>query len=169
MLGFRLLPLARRYLVIVALMFWQGGFFFYTSVVVPVGTEVLGSAAEQGRITRVVTTSLNHATAVALVVLALDLATAPDRRWRRLTRWACWLGMAGSLVALYWLHARLDALIDPEDEHIVNRSVFHLTHRAYLWASTVQWGLAMVYAGLTLAAWGWDDTNRAAQPNRPPR
>ena len=30
----------RRYLVVIALMFWQGGFTFYAAVVVPVGTAV---------------------------------------------------------------------------------------------------------------------------------
>jgi len=31
--------LARRFLTIAALMFWQGGFTFYAAVVVPIGTD----------------------------------------------------------------------------------------------------------------------------------
>ena len=50
--------LARRALVTVALAVWWGGLTFYGAVVVPVGTEVLGGAAEQGFVTqRVVNTS----------------------------------------------------------------------------------------------------------------
>ena len=41
----------RRFLVVQALLLWQGGFLFYAAFVVPAGTEVLGSAAAQGAIT----------------------------------------------------------------------------------------------------------------------
>ena len=53
--------LLRRLLVLAAFAFWQGGFTFYAAVVVPVGTEVLGSSMEQGSITRRVTVYLNMA------------------------------------------------------------------------------------------------------------
>ena len=46
-------------------MLWQGGFLFYAAVVVPTGTEVLGSF-EQGRVTRHVTDWLNGIGAVTL-------------------------------------------------------------------------------------------------------
>jgi hypothetical protein len=36
----------RRLLLLLALMFWQGGFMFYGAVVVPVGAEALGSHRE---------------------------------------------------------------------------------------------------------------------------
>ena len=58
----------RRWLVVLSLMFWQGGFMFYGGVVVPVGSEVLGSDTDQGWITRKVTDYLNAAGAVALAV-----------------------------------------------------------------------------------------------------
>ena len=47
--------LGRRLLLLIGLMFWQGGFLFYAAVVVPVGTRVLGSETEQGFITQSVT------------------------------------------------------------------------------------------------------------------
>ncbi len=41
---FRLL---RRSLVVIALMFWQGGFTFYAAVVVPIGQDVLQSLIDE--------------------------------------------------------------------------------------------------------------------------
>ena len=84
--------LARRYLVLAALLFWQGGFTFYAVVVVPVGQEVLGSHKEQGFITREVTKYLNWAGAIALVPLAWDLAATRERTV--LTRRLRWLSSA---------------------------------------------------------------------------
>jgi hypothetical protein len=73
----------RRFLVIAALMFWQGGFTFYAAIVVPIGTEVLGSAAEQALITRRVTWQINMTGAVALAIFAWD--TFATRHGRRLS------------------------------------------------------------------------------------
>ena len=41
----------RRFVVVQALLLWQGGFLFYAAIVVPVGTDELGSAFAQGKIT----------------------------------------------------------------------------------------------------------------------
>jgi hypothetical protein len=148
--------MARRTLVLVALMFWQGGFTFYAAVVVPVGQEVLGSHRRQGFITQRVTNYLNLAGGIALVPLAWDVAV--ERRSRR--KQARWLTLFGMIVAqglLIWLHARLDELLDPETQAILYRQAFGRLHRAYLWISTVQWGGAVLFALLTLWAWRSDD------------
>ena len=71
--------LLRRFLVLVALMFWLGGFTFYAAVVVPVGQEDLGSHLEQGFITRQVTKYLNLSGAIALLLLAWDVVASHDR------------------------------------------------------------------------------------------
>ena len=47
----------RRLILLVALMFWQGGFMFYCSVVITVGAQVLGSELEQGFVTQAVAQS----------------------------------------------------------------------------------------------------------------
>lgn len=47
--------LLSRWLLLWALMFWQGGFTVHGGVVVPVGSAVLGSEREPGFITRTVT------------------------------------------------------------------------------------------------------------------
>jgi hypothetical protein len=71
----RIMTLVRRWLLLWALMFWQGGFTSYGGVVVPVGSAVLGSEQEPGFITRSVTNYLNLAGAVALAVWGWDLMT----------------------------------------------------------------------------------------------
>ena len=45
------MPVLRRFMLLVSLMFWQGGFMFYGGVVVEVGSRILGSELEQGFIT----------------------------------------------------------------------------------------------------------------------
>jgi hypothetical protein len=147
----------RRFLVLAALMFWQGGFVFYAGVVVPIGTEVLGSASEQGRITRRVAVWLNWTGAVALVPLAWD--AWGDRR-KRLTgraRLATWVVMAGAQVVLFCMYPSLDAMFDADAVHISERRLFRTLHRTYLWTSTIQWIAGVAYAALALRAWTADD------------
>src|SRR5262245_36094360 len=161
-----MLTLPRRLLVLIALMFWQGGFTFYAAVVVPVGQEVLGSHFKQGRITRRVTVYLNLAGAAALLPLAWDVVAARERSsWRRRVRGVCVAGMAAGLGLLAWLHPRLDELIDLDVGYVSDRRAFYTGHRWYLWISTVQWGLGLVYALLTLQAWRAGD--RTPSPPTP--
>jgi hypothetical protein len=149
--------LTRRSLVVAALMFWQGGFTFYASVVVPVGRDVLGSHLDQGFITRRVTNYLNLAGAVALVPLAWDAAAEPGRlRWR-LARWLCWIAMAATLVWLAWQHGQMDALLDPDAGRILDRPEFKRGHRWYLHTSSLQWGAALVFVVLSLLVWRDED------------
>ncbi len=69
------MALLRRFLVLLALFFWQGGFTFYAAVVVPIGQHVFGHL-RQGFVTRQVTVYLNLAGAVALLILVWDLFAA---------------------------------------------------------------------------------------------
>ena len=152
-----MLRVLRRYLALAALFFWQGGFTFYASVVVPVGQQEL-SHLVQGFITRRVTVYLNLAGAVALLPLAWEAVAARDpSRPRRWLRWLLWLGMAATLVALYRLHPLLDQFLDLEYRDISDRRAFRPYHRLYLWVSTVQWACAVVYLLLTLLAWRAED------------
>jgi hypothetical protein len=151
------LVLIRRALVLAALMFWQGGFTFYAGVVVPIGTEVFGSAAGQASITRRVAGYLNLSGAVALVLFAWDAAAARPGPWLRRGRWLAWGAMAVCLVALLALHPQLDRMFHGEEAYLTDRAAFRPWHRAYLWTSTVQWGCAIVFAVLTLAAWRAED------------
>src|SRR5215207_365048 len=155
-----MLTLSRRLLVILTLLFWQGGFLFYAAVVVPISTEVLGSAKRQGFITRQVTNGLNLAGVIALVPLTADLLMAPERsRWRWRLRWLLCLGLWGTLAALVWLHPRMDELLDTRSGLVLDSSSFRLQHRLYLWLSTFQWAFSMVLVWLMLWAWREADRN----------
>ncbi len=152
MIGRPQLVLARRFLVIAALMFWQGGFTFYAAVVIPIGQEV--ARPEQPFITRQVTHWLNLAGAVTLLILALDqVLTSGEPTWARRIRWLTWLGMVIALALLVWLHPHIDRYLDLEAQEIIDRKALRPWHRAYLWVSTVQWGLDLVYLWFTLRAW----------------
>jgi hypothetical protein len=143
-------------------MFWQGGFTFYASVVVPVGQEQLGHVG-QGFITRRVTDYLNLAGAVALLPLAWDIAAGRDPSpTRRRIRWSAWLGMVITLVGLALLHRYLESQLDPEAYEILDRRIFRRGHRWYLWICTVQWSFCLIYMGFMLRAWGVVDHQETA-------
>jgi hypothetical protein len=157
------MTVVRRWLLLWALMFWQGGFTFYGGVVVPVGSDVLGSEREQGFITRKVTNYLNLAGGVALAIWGWDLSamrgTSPVGR--RL-RWAIWAGLGLSLALLLWLHPRLDELLDPEGGLVLDRRRFRSLHERYLIVSTVQWAGCLLLTALTIRSWREDDAALAA-------
>lgn len=147
----------RRFLTLVAFAFWQGGFASYTGVVVPTATDVLGSATAQGFITRKVTIWMNVAGAVAVPIMFWDaVATTRFRRSRITTT----LLLALGLIALAVLHPRLDALLDTVTERVIDRPSFMRMHRQYLWISTAQWAVGVVYLFLTPLAWRQADQVR---------
>jgi hypothetical protein len=143
----------RRFLILAALMFWQGGFTFYAAVVVPVGQQTLGSES-QSQVTRRVTNYLNLAGVAALPILAWDIWSVQGAGGsRRVWRWTMWSGMTSSMALLIWLHLRLDAILDRETKGGFDPQVFYTNHRLYLWTSTLQWAFAVAYGVLSLAAW----------------
>jgi hypothetical protein len=161
----RTMTVVRRWLLLWALMFWQGGFMFYGGVVVPVGSDVLGSEREQGFITRKVTNYLNLAGAVALAIWGWDLSVgrATSPMGRRLG-WAIWAGLVLSLILLVWLHPRLDELLDPENVMVLDRHRFRSLHERYLIVSTIQWTGCLLLTALTIWAWRHEDAIQADDP-----
>jgi hypothetical protein len=155
------MTLFRRFLAMAALMVWQGGFIFYTAVVVPLATAVLGSSLRQGFITRRVTETMNVCGIFALALMAWDLGTSRDPGLlRHRIRIGLFVLMGVAAVVLIRLHGSLDALLDDSDitdPTIVDRHAFRPLHRLYLWTSSVQWGCSVGYLLLTLAAWRRED------------
>ena len=147
----------RRFLVLQLLMLWQGGFLFYASFVVPTGTEVLGSTEAQGAITARVTDSLNRCGVVGLAVLAWELLASRDpSRRRKAIRWTCWVVAAICQVVLFYVHAKLDDMMDPGRTFVVQRQHFYRVHGFYLWTTTVQWLACLVFAWFTVRTWRCD-------------
>jgi hypothetical protein len=144
--------LLRRFLVLAALMFWQGGFTFYAAVVVEVGRSQVGHRT-QGFITGEVTNYLNIGGAIALAIFAWDLAclSGLPRHYRLL--WLSWAGMLATLGILAVLHRELEDLMVFQGRVITDLPYYVALHRWYLWVSTAQWAFALGYAWLTLAAW----------------
>lgn len=155
------LILVRRFLAFQSLLLWQGGFLFYSAVVVPIGTEVLGSAARQGAITGPVTNWLNLFGGVCLALFAWDqAATADPSRRRAAARWWVWAAAVALLGVLLAFHQYLLFFMDPAGRRVVMRRPFRVSHIVYMWASTLHWLCGLGMAGLALAAWRGEDRAR---------
>ncbi len=148
--------LLRRFLVMAALVFWQGGFTFYAGVVVPIGRRL--NVEHQALVTQRVTHYLNLAGAVTLIILGWEFVRKGDPSYRR-RRWL-WLlqgVMFTCLLGLVFLHPRLDAVMAEVPNLSEQRRAIRPWHVAYLWISTVQWGCAIVTGILLLASWRAED------------
>ena len=155
----------RRFLVLQALLLWQGGFLFYATFVVPAGTEVLGSAAVQGAITVRVTDALNACGVAALIIVGWDVTQTRDPvRRRTVARWWCWSIAAACQLALLVLHTILESMMDPGRSYVLPGMHFRPFHRAYLWVTSVQWAVCLGLAWWTLQAWATED--RSISPQR---
>ena len=142
--------LVRQWLVLQAVVVWQGGFFFYSAVVVPSGTDQIG-ALGQGIITRHVTEWMNLIGILALLLMGWDQwATGRSR-----LRWVCWGIMTANLAAMFLLHPAMSRQVDGvTDEGVADFDTFYLLHRWYLAAATVVWGGGLLWSALTLWTWG---------------
>ena len=155
------MPSVRRFLAVFAFALWQGGFLFYSAVVVPVGSDVLGSPAEQGVVTRRVTHWLNLIGVAALTATAWEQARTRDPDPRRMhARWWTWAVLFACQYLLFFLHMLLDAFMSPDGRQVVIGPPFRPVHRMYLWTSTIQWAAALVLMWLMLRAWRAEDCVR---------
>jgi hypothetical protein len=155
--------LFRRFLLLVSIAFWQGGFMFYGGVVVPIGAAVLGSEVEQGFITQSVTNALNLAGGVCVVLWGLTLWL--DARGPILKRagWAMWFVITAALGLLAGLHVEMDRLLNIAERIISDEDKFRRLHQAYLTTISLQWAVCLVLLLLTLQLWRTAD----ADPARP--
>lgn len=136
-----------RITLLLAFATWWGGFTFYASVVVPVGSEILGSSRTQGFITQVVTHRLNMAAALTIFAIACDVWVNRHSRKKKhiFLETGIALGLLVCLATLVFLHPKLDELIDLSGEAIFNEDKFYRIHQAYLWVSSAQWVLGALW------------------------
>lgn len=130
----------RRFVNLLLLSFSFGGFLFYASVVVPIGSRVLDTTT-QGFVTRQVTNVLNWATAATVCLLFWEALASKSSRSSTGRRgvMVCAIAIASGTAVLMWLHIRMDGLLNPTDFTVNDSEQFYTLHRAYLWVSTLQW------------------------------
>ena len=141
--------LVLRFLCLLSLSVWVGGFTFYSAVVIPVLHESLGSL-ETGYVTQRVTDYLNAASGVAVALWWLAAwADRPDG--------PSFAGRArlGLLAATTLILAGLIALHRIMDGRLESGSLrgFYPLHRAYLVASTAQWLVNLGLMAVVLVLW----------------
>ena len=157
--------LARRFAAVAALGLWLGGFALHTAFVIPAGHRHV-AGGRFGFVTGEAMSSLNFIGLVAVAVLLVDLAAewrASGRLLRRLAA-GTWLAMLATLIALFVLHSRMDALLDYSTHDMTfDRGRFHALHDRYELFATIQWGTGLIHLGCKLAGWRRTD---AATPGR---
>lgn len=149
------LETARRYLVVLAIAIWLGGFTFYSVVVIHTAHHVLDSMLETGLITQQVSGWLNWIGVGTLVILLWNVQ-ASWRSQNRLLRnllATMWMVMTAVEIWLFLLHPVLDKQIDLETRRLIDRAQFQSAHTLYVTLSTVQWCAGLIYVFCTLQAW----------------
>jgi hypothetical protein len=133
---------------------WIGGLTLYASAVVPIAHRVLDDARAQGFVTREVTACLNVAAALSLLPLGWTALADGRAAGRALRIWLYGSGLllAAAVAALFALHPRLDAFLDPALKAVAERGRFHRLHEVYLIVTTVQWVAGLLHLGASIAA-----------------
>ena len=126
-----------RFILILALGSWWGALTFYGMVVVPTGTEQLGSQT-QGLVTQQVTRTLNLMGVAVIGLVFFDLRRSGSR-----LRWALWGTFAACQLVLFYVHHWLSGLLAPAHGETVDWSWFYDVHRIYLLATAIQWGAGL--------------------------
>ena len=114
---------------------WWGGLCFYAVVVVPIGTELIGSV-EQGFITQRVTKWHNALTGLFLVFLFVEAF-----RRRSLGLWIIGVMLTITEIALVIFHARLTGMMDFKHQTVPDS--FYDQHALYLWLIAFEWLLGI--------------------------
>jgi len=145
----------RRFLVVLAIGLWFGGFTFYSLVVIHTGHKVFGGIQPTGFLTQQVTHWLNLIGVPALLALLWNVAAG----WRyakpavRCGLALTWLSMAAVEIALFALHPQLDKLLDSQVQTILDRGRFVSLHLLYVNLSTGQWVATLLHIWLVLTVW----------------
>lgn len=115
---------------------WWGGLCFYAIVVVPIGTDVIGSV-EQGFITQKVTQWHNTLSWVFLVLWLTE-----SFRHGGKMRWFIAFALAAINIALVVWHSHLTEMMDFQSQTVPSN--FYSQHAIYLWITAAEWALGMI-------------------------
>ena len=152
-----LLATAWRTLVGAAAAYWLGGTLFYITIVIHTAHRVLGSQREVGFVTREVTRQLNLIGWAVLALLLVNLVfeirrPALNRPAAARLLLATWLALAALHAGLCVLHPRIDRLLDPAAERILDRRAFKGLHNTYMAVTTLQLAAGVVHLATALRA-----------------
>ena len=136
-----------RFVVFAILAVWLGGLTFYAVIVVPIGTELLGST-EQGFVTQQVTRQLNLIGVLVLIVLGA--VTLHHRKNIPLV--AAWCVLLAVQIGLFIDHAHLSRLMDTSHRTLLV-SNFYDEHRIYLWLTAIQWATGWFWSWQVVRLW----------------
>jgi hypothetical protein len=134
-----------RFLWLVGFSLWTGGFVFYASFVVPILRHELGESAI---ITRHVAPIFNWVGVFVLAFWFFELWVERPRpkNWR--LGFGLLIANAFLLGALFWAYEWVKSgSQDPSD------AAFWLSHRIYLWLSTIQFLLSVASLAVALRRW----------------
>jgi hypothetical protein len=146
-----------RFVTILALAVWFGGFTFYSTAVIDTSQKVLHSQLRAGLITQQVTNWLNLISVPALAICGWNWFT--QRKSER-KFWVRVLGAALACMvlfqlALFPLHRILDARIVGRE--VADEGGFFRLHRLYLMLATAQWCATLGYIWAALILWAGRD------------
>jgi hypothetical protein len=113
---------------------WWGGLSFYATVVVPIGSDLIGSL-QQGIITQRVTQWHN---AISCLFTTMLLVEAFRRRCRALL--VCGVILVVIDLGLIAWHHRLTSLLSQNEA--ISES-FYDQHAVYLWMTTIEWSVGL--------------------------
>lgn len=149
--------LLRIALVFMFALYW-GGLTFYTGIVVRIIHLVVNDPMDGGLITQKVTVVLQVLGVCTLPLMVInDIAAIRRSKPIGMTLIGLTLLLSCALVALFVVHAQLDALIDGQAGVIADREAFEKAHRRYNQSTTVQWLAAVIYLPLAIHSWRLTD------------
>ena len=160
------MQLLRRYLTILLLAMWMGGFTFYALIVIPTATKVLGNERQVGFTTQQVTHWLNLIGIVAILVFLWNAVAAGNgqTRWRRRGLMLAWGVMVLAHIGLFATHSVMDGLLDSKAFKVHDYDHFVNLHTTYLGFATTQWVAALSTCGCHCSA----GDARTRRPSRSP-
>ena len=133
-----------RLLLLLVWATWWGGIFFYAIVVVPIGSEAIGSV-EQGFLTQQVSRMHNGLSIAFLLCLVIEAI-----RMRSVSVGVIVTTLAFNLLLLHVWHLHLTHAMNFEDRSVP--VAFYKQHAVYLWLFAAQWFQGILVPALIFRA-----------------